>query len=234
MRIPNKIVEINIHNKHDHGWRRDLPLIKSKKQFFDENNNPINPYYYEKYEQYLVHKWIKDDDIVLELGGRYGIVACTVDSILDNKKNHVVVEPDKSVLSALKKNKKRSEAEFYICEKAISNKPLQFIKYGIGSFTENPKTRLSKNDNISIKFKDFMDKYNLNFNVLIADCEGCLYSFMNEIPLKLFKNINIIIFEKDRLNIDHYNEIYKKLIKKNFINVDNILNGFQQVWIKNK
>lgn len=116
MRIPNKIVEINIHNKHDYGWRRDLPLIKSKK-FFDENNNPINPFYYEKFEQYLVHKWIKEDDIVLELGGRYGIVACTIDSILNNKKNHVVVEPDKSVLNALKKIKKDQKLNFIYVKK---------------------------------------------------------------------------------------------------------------------
>ena len=234
MRIPNKIVEITQNNKSNHAWRRDLPLIKSKKKFFDENNNPINPYYHEKFEQYFAHKWIKDNDIVLELGGRYGVVACTVNSILNNKKNHVVIEPDKSVLDALKKNKKNYGAEFYICEKAISNKPLKFIKYGIGSFTEESKNKLLKNNNVSIKFKDFMDKYNLNFNVLIADCEGCLYSFMNEIPLKLFKNINMIIFEKDRLNIEHYNEIYQKLIKKKFINVDSILDGFQQVWVKNK
>ena len=43
----------------------------------------------------------------------------------------------------------------------------------------------------------------------------------------------MIIFEKDRLENKYYEQMYKKLIKKNFIKVDSILNDFQQVWIKN-
>ena len=83
-----------------------MQLLEQKKVSLDDNISKIlsyeiiNPFYHEKYEQYFVHKWLKPDDIVLELGGRYGVVACTIDSILINKKNHVVVEPDKSVINA--------------------------------------------------------------------------------------------------------------------------------------
>jgi len=45
MRIQNKIVLLNENKKYDHRWRKDLPVIKSKKLFFDENNKIINPFY---------------------------------------------------------------------------------------------------------------------------------------------------------------------------------------------
>jgi len=60
----------------------------------------INPYYYETFEQYLILKYIKPNDIVLEIGARYGIVSNTINLLLDNKKNHIVVEPDLEVIPA--------------------------------------------------------------------------------------------------------------------------------------
>lgn len=140
------------------------------------------------------------------------------------------MEPDNSVINALKKNKKRFGANFYICNKAISDRSLSFVKYGIGSYTEESANKLLTNN---ITFSDFMNKYKLKFNVLIADCEGCIILFLNELPSELFNNLNMIIFEKDRLENKYYEQMYKKLIKKNFIKVDSILNDFQQVWIKN-
>ena len=59
--------------------------------------------------------------------------------MLNNKKNHVVVEPDKSVHNALSKNKKNCNAKFTICKKAISNIPLEFINIahmGLASYTK--------------------------------------------------------------------------------------------------
>ena len=234
MRVPNPIIEIN---KYNLAWRRNLPAVKSGKIFFNEKNKIINPFYHEIFEQYFMNKWLKSDDIVLELGGRYGIVSCTINSILKNKKNQVVVEPDKTVLNALKKNKKTFGAKFSICDKALSDKPLKMTTKGLSSFTEESKTEINNknlvNKNlVNIKFKDFMEKYNLKFNVLVADCEGCLYSFLNDAPLALLKNIEMIIFEKDGIEYTNYEEIYKKLKRRKFIKVDTLLDDFQQVWIR--
>jgi FkbM family methyltransferase len=234
MREPNPVIEIN---KYNLAWRRNLPAVKSGKDFFDEKNKIINPFYHEIFEQYFMNKWLKQDDIVLELGGRYGIVSCTINSILKNKKNQVVIEPDKTVLNALKKNKKTFGAKFSICDKALSDKPLKMTTKGLSSFTEESKMKINNknlvNKNlVNIKFKDFMEKYNLQFNVLVADCEGCLYSFLNDAPLALLKNIEMIIFEKDGIEYTNYEEIYKKLKRRKFIKVDTLLDDFQQVWIR--
>ena len=239
MREPNPVIEIN---KYNLAWRRNLPVVKSGKDFFDEKNKIINPFYHEIFEQYFMNKWLKPDDVVLELGGRYGIVSCTINSIIKNKKNQVVVEPDKTVLNALKKNKKTFGAKFSICDKALSDKSLRMTTKGLSSFTEESKMKINNknlvnknlvNKNlVNIKFKDFMEKYNLKFNVLVADCEGCLYSFLNDAPLALLKNIEMIIFEKDGIEYTNYEEIYKKLKRRKFIKVDTLLDDFQQVWVR--
>ncbi|MEM0354163.1 MAG: hypothetical protein QXW79_01140 [Thermoplasmata archaeon] len=54
-------------------------------------------------EAYL---FVPSDGIDLELDARYGIVSCLINRLLDNPQNHVTVEPDKSVISALFQNRK--------------------------------------------------------------------------------------------------------------------------------
>ena len=47
-------------------------------KFYDEHNNLIDNNSIEKPEQDLVNQYILEDDIVLELGARYGSVSCTI------------------------------------------------------------------------------------------------------------------------------------------------------------
>jgi len=47
-------------------------------KFFDENNKIINHQELEAEEQKLSEKYIEENDIVLELGARYGTVSCTI------------------------------------------------------------------------------------------------------------------------------------------------------------
>ena len=75
-------------------------------------------------EQYLANKYILEDDVVLELGARYGSVSCIINSKLKNKYNQVVVEPDYRVWDALEKNKKVNNCEFNIVKGFISNQKL--------------------------------------------------------------------------------------------------------------
>ena len=61
------IIENNIYNKNGE-------IMK----FYDEHNNVIDNNSIEKPEQDLVNQYILEDDIVLELGARYGSVSCTI------------------------------------------------------------------------------------------------------------------------------------------------------------
>ena len=92
-RIAKDIIPIS---KTSFEWRKVLPAVvaSKKKSFLNDKMISINPFYYEIFEQYLITKWIKPNDKVLELGGRLGVVSFTIQSILHKKENHVVVEPN--------------------------------------------------------------------------------------------------------------------------------------------
>jgi FkbM family methyltransferase len=182
----------------------------------------------EKQEQDLANKYIKPNHCVLELGGRYGSVSCIINSKLSCKTNHVVVEPDARVWNALERNKNANNCEFYIVKGFISNKKLGLTAinswegYGTTSIDDTSSTIPS------YTLKEITNKYNLKFNVLVADCEGFLEVFFDENP-GFYDLIELIIFEADYPQKCNYNKIKNTLKKKGFIN---ILDGFQNVWTK--
>jgi FkbM family methyltransferase len=180
-------------------------------------------------EQELVDKYILENDVVLELGARYGTVSCKINSKLNNKNNQVVVEPDDRVWEALEENRKNNNCEFKIVKGFISNKKLDLINldrwyggYG-ATFIENNDTKIP-----SYSLDEIKNLYNLNFNVLVADCEGGLEIFLDENPL-LYDDLRLIIFQADYCLKCNYNKITTNLIEKNFTK---ILVGHNNIWIK--
>lgn len=87
----------------------------------------------------------------------------------------------------------------------------------------------NNNSNIpSFSLNEIQEKYNLKFNVLIADCEGFLGDFFDENP-DFYDNLRLIIFEADYPEKCDYNKIKNNLIKKNFTK---IIEGSQNLWVK--
>lgn len=198
-------------------------------KILDLFGNKVDTKRLEKREQELANKFILTDDIVLELGARYGSVSCVINSKLKNKKNQVVVEPDSRVWDALEKNKNNNNCEFNIVKGFISNKKLDltnldvhFGGYG-ATFVENNNTKIQ-----SFSLDEIKKKYNLNFNVLVADCEGFLETFFDENPT-FYDNLRLIIFEADYPEKCNYNKIKNTLINKKF---NKIFEGHQNVWMK--
>jgi len=195
----------------------------------DQDNKSINIFKFEVIEQNLAYLYIQKDDVVLELGGRYGSVSCVINHKLTNKKNHVVVEPDKRVWNALKRNKKENDCYFNIVKGFISNKKLSLINlddwyggYGATSIEDN------QSDIPSYTLNEIKQKYNLQFNVLVADCEGFLEVFLDENP-ELYDEIRMCIFEADKTEYCNYDKIRDIFREKGF---NEILGGHQNVWIK--
>ena len=157
-------------------------------------------------------------------------MSCIINKILDNKYNQVSVEPDYTVWDTLEKNKNINNCFYNIFKGIISSKNYELKLNGYGStvdITNTLKTYKSiKTDNISLL--DLQKKYGLVFNVLVADCEGFLETFLNENKF-LYTQLNKIIFECDRGDICNYNNIKSELINNNFKVIEN---GFQCVYIK--
>lgn len=125
---------------------------------------------------------------------------------------------------------------FIYVQRAISNKKLKFaVVNGLGNYVidKNKKTDIETIDIENITTDEFFKTYTMKFNVLIADCEGCLLSFINE-NIYLLQQLDLIIFEKDNEINCNYDDVADILQKHNYIKIDDVLNNFQQVWIVNK
>lgn len=194
----------------------------------DQNGKAVDIKNLEYKEQALAKKYIMKNDIVLELGARYGSVSCTINANLQCKTNQVVVEPDSRVWAALETNKTANKCEFNIVKGFISAKKLDLMNldccyggYG-ATFIENNDTKIP-----SFTLQEIEHKYNLNFNVLVADCEGFLEVFFDENP-EFYDKLRLIIFEADYPEKCNYDKIRKVLKEKGFVKK---LEGHQNVWI---
>lgn len=226
-----KIWDVWKNTKIVYPKRKHLKLEELDKiPYYDENDNIIDNKKNEREEQYIGNDYIMPDMIVLELGARYGTVSCVINNKLENPLNHVVIEPDTTVIDALKKNKKSHKSKFKIINGIISEKSMKLNKRGYASNVEFLKKEDLDDENIvkNYSLNKIMKKYNLEFDTLVADCEGCLCNFIKENE-KYIKNYKLIIFERDMPNKCNYKLIDEQLKKWNF---KQIIDGFVCVWKK--
>ena len=174
--------------------------------FFDENNNKIDTQAMEKEEQDQAEEFIKSNDCVLELGGRYGTVSAIINKKLSNTRAHVVVEPDSDVWEALERNKKNSKSDFHIVKGLISNKKLSLQKDGYGT-----RQILDESSNLPIfTFNQIQLMVDKPFTALVVDCEGCIEQFLNE-NTEILQTLRIILLEEDFPNNCNYPAVKKLL-----------------------
>jgi len=196
-------------------------------RFEDEHGNVIDHTNCEITEQYLVDVFIEENDVVLELGARYGTVSCGINKKLKHKHHQVVVEPDKTVWSALEKNRSINACDFYIVKGFLSNMKLDLTDAGYGSsFIHNESSDIPSFTFDDIRAATGIGKH--NFSVLVADCEGFLETFFDEHP-DFYNNLRLFIFEADYADKCDYNKIRNRLAEMQFINV---MIGHQNVWLR--
>ena len=88
----------------------------------------------------------------------------------------------------------------------------------------------------TITLQDFREKYKIQFDTLVLDCEGAFYYILLDFP-EILENINLIIMENDYKDITHKNYINSELNKRNFYVAYNESGGwgpckscFYEVW----
>jgi FkbM family methyltransferase len=186
--------------------------------FYDENDNVIQHKNLEREEQLDAYIFLPADSTVLEFGARYGTVSSLINRVLKDPTKHVAVEPDTRVISALTKNRDNSGCKYKIFNGAVSRKNLNFVDIAYGSSTI--KTEDVGNTNI-ITLEELQTKYSLKFDVIVADCEGCICSFVEENDISQFK---LILLEKDQPCLCDYEKLESILNKMGFICIRNVWN----------
>ena len=175
----------------------------------DNKGKILNYNQVESVEVNQVKQYIKPDDRVLELGARWGGVSVTTNKILKDKEKHYVVECDPSVWDTLEFNKNNNNCKFNIIKGTISKKRQKISGKSWATHTVEDEESEIPNHLIPL----------VDFNVLIADCEGFIEQFYDE-NKGFFDGLRLILLEKDRPDHCDYDRIFKEFRELGFQQVD--------------
>ena len=217
-------------------WKNISPVYPKRKHlkieeldkipYYNENQQVINHLKEERLEQWSANDFIMPHYTVLELGARYGTVSAVINNKLENPRAHVAIEPDPNVLVPLLVNRQLHKSKFTVVAAAITNRPkyINNAKYATSTSSNTEHGTPIK----TMTMERLMNITNLNFDCLVADCEGCLEEFLN-IYGNYIKNYKMVMYEKDFPDICNYKKISKKMRKWGF---HLSMPGFVSVWEK--
>ena len=199
-------------------------LIEIHKGLSFSNKSQLNT---EIPEQLMAVKHITPDSIVLELGGSIGRNSCVINSILNTKTNHVVIEPSTKELSTLQQNRDSNNFGFFIENSAISKHPLY---QGTGilewhTFT-SPSSKTYPVSVNTIDYNTLVEKYKLTFDTLVIDNEGNFVDMLKDFPT-ILDNIKLLIIEHDFNTEDDLCYFKKIMTQSEFTMTDAFLKNEQ-------
>jgi FkbM family methyltransferase len=185
-------------------------------------------------EQRITHLFLTGNEKVLEIGGNIGRNSLIIASILKTN-DFVSLECSTLISKQLEENRDSNNFKFHIENSALSKRRLLQKEWDtIPSEEDLPEYTLVNN----ITFEELRNKYNIDFDTLIADCEGALYYIFTDMP-EMLDNIKLIIMENDYLSIDHKKYVDRVLVSKGFSCVYTesggwgcCYNNFYEVWKK--
>lgn len=186
-------------------------------------------------EQVMSMMFISPNDKVIEIGGNIGRNSCVISALLNDSSNLVVLESDPGIASGLIANRDRNGLGFHVEASAISQVPLIQAGWVTVPSQHVPLGHLSVN---TLTYAELKEKYGVDFNVLVADCEGALYYLLKD-DESLLKDVSLIIVENDYHHRIHYESVCSKFIAHGFELVYQKAfgsgpcgNEFYQVWKK--
>lgn len=188
---------------------------------------------YEKHERILVSKYLKKEDLVLELGACIGVVSLTINKILEDKSKQVSVEPNPEMFPYLLENKQRNSGEFTI-ETCIVSKDKE-VNFHVGGAAFLSSSISGKGNKIVVKGKSLEElrKEYFDFTALIMDIEGGELNFFRSFDLKNTQ-IRLIVWEThcnpNMLTKEELEECYEILRTQEFKLIEK--SGIVEAWIR--
>lgn len=163
-------------------------------------------------EQQMSVMYLNGDEKILEIGGNIGRNSLVIASILDDDTNFVSLECDEDSANKLQENRDINNFHFHIENSALSNRKLIQL-----AWDTKPSEVLEDGYNWvkTITLNELKNKYNIEFDTLILDCEGAFYYILMDMP-EILDNINLILMENDYYDINHKNYIDNVLRENNF------------------
>jgi len=184
-------------------------------------------------EQKMVVRYLTGKEKVLEIGGNIGRNSLIIANILEEQTNLVTLESDTGITKQLQENRDINNFTFNIENSALSYKKM--IQKCWDTICSDVLIDGWKWVN-TITFSELRNKYNIDFDTLVLDCEGAFYYILQDMP-EILNGINLIIMENDYWDINKKQYIDSILIQNNFY-LDYVesggwgpcYNNFYEVW----
>jgi len=208
--------------------------VQQKLKFHHSKLQIMHGSFHDEYpEQLLAVEFLKGEEKVLEIGGNIGRNSLIIASILSNQKNLVVLESDEEIGKKLTQNRDINNMEFHIENSALSKRKL--IQHEWETKCSDVLEPGWKNVNI-LSLEQLQEKYKIDFDTLILDCEGAFYYILQDMP-EILKNVKLIIMENDYFHYGHYKYVENKLLEHGFQITKRLsggwgpcYNNFYEVW----
>ena len=197
---------IQVINNNDNDINNKTEEIQSKLKINYGTFNDELP------EQKMVVRYLTGNEKVLEIGANIGRNTLVIASILNDSSNLVSLESDSVIAGQLNENKNLNNFNFHIENSALSNRRL--IQRGWDTIPSDILLNGFKWVN-TITLNNLKNKYNIEFDTLVLDCEGAFYYILMDMP-DILNNINLIIMENDYWDLNKKQYIDTILIQNNF------------------
>jgi FkbM family methyltransferase len=165
-------------------------------------------------EQLMVAKYLTGNEKVLEIGGNIGRNSLIIGHLLKNNNNNnfVTLECDTYISEQLTNNRDLNNMYFHVENSALSKRKL--IQKGWDTITSDVLLDGYKPVNI-IAWEELKNKYHIEFDTLVLDCEGAFYYILMDMP-EILTNIKLIIMENDYYEISKKEYVDDILYNNNF------------------
>jgi FkbM family methyltransferase len=204
-------------------WNTIGKFIVDPKERLDTLHKHLNLYHtgwggfeYEYPEQLMVMKNVNENSKVLEIGGNVGRVSHIIQTILNNSKNHVIMECENDMANKLRSNLSMNGFDDINIETNCLSKAPLYMDGGHGPRPLEDFKETEKPVEVpTISYSEICKKYNINFDILVADCEGSLFYIFKEDP-DMLNNLHTVIMENDYYDITHKQTVDALLKIKGF------------------
>ena len=165
-------------------------------------------------EQMMAVKYLTGKEKVLEIGGNIGRNSLVIGYILNNCENtdFVSLECDEQIAKQLTHNRDINGLKFQIESSALSKRKL--IQRGWDTFESDVVLPGYKSVN-TLTYAQLCQKYGIQFDTLVLDCEGAFYYILLDMP-EILDNIKLIIMENDYYEIERKKTVDSILRQHNF------------------
>eukprot|EP01117_Protostelium_nocturnum_P012593 TRINITY_DN4634_c0_g3_i1.p2 TRINITY_DN4634_c0_g3~~TRINITY_DN4634_c0_g3_i1.p2 ORF type:complete len:329 (+),score=88.54 TRINITY_DN4634_c0_g3_i1:127-1113(+) len=177
---------------------------------------------YDEYpEQLMIMNYVKPNNKVLEIGSNIGRATLIIATILGKNQSDsfVTMECDPGTCNQLHANLVLNNYQVHIEASALSNRKLMQKGWDTIPFEGEYKPGYSLVKTIT--FSELMEKYRIDFDTLVADCEGALFYILSDDP-NMLNGFRTIIMEND----------YHVLEQKEFVDEIMKSKGFNRVYVK--